>query len=221
MTSISCDTDSLFFLKKKDHQIVGIRYKCANCPDYNLCERCEAKRPHDHQHLFLKIYNRIPKCQSITLLPNLYAASSFPPTCGGYDQDGEAYDSNCPNWVAQRGSQNDRVYRPGNSLSPPHWCAVLFAAWFSDALRSVHLTVPRALLLLSFVSIHAHHLFFSFFFSSSKGMGRRRWQNSPHNGNKLMSRFVMDITYEDGSATAPGTPFIKIWRIKNNGTQYY
>merc|ERR1719436_1836959 len=26
--------------------VVGFRYKCVQCPDYDLCERCEAKRIH-------------------------------------------------------------------------------------------------------------------------------------------------------------------------------
>lgn len=36
--------------------INGIRYKCSVCPDYDLCEACEAKTGiHDSTHLFLKI----------------------------------------------------------------------------------------------------------------------------------------------------------------------
>jgi len=36
------------------HPIVGVRYKCMNCPDYDLCEGCEARGVHDH-HVFLKL----------------------------------------------------------------------------------------------------------------------------------------------------------------------
>ena len=36
--------------------VVGIRYKCAVCPDYDLCENCEAVTTHDHP--FLKIRNK-------------------------------------------------------------------------------------------------------------------------------------------------------------------
>ena len=38
--------------------IRGIRYRCANCPDFDLCEQCEAMQIHDKTHLFYKI--RIP-----------------------------------------------------------------------------------------------------------------------------------------------------------------
>jgi len=37
-------------------QVIGIRYKCSVCPDYDLCENCEQKGGiHDPSHVFLKI----------------------------------------------------------------------------------------------------------------------------------------------------------------------
>ena len=35
--------------------IEGIRYKCINCPDFNLCEKCEENFEHIVNHIFLKI----------------------------------------------------------------------------------------------------------------------------------------------------------------------
>eukprot|EP01018_Ginkgo_biloba_P010113 Gb_08608 [translate_table: standard] len=35
---------------------------------------------------------------------------------------------------------------------------------------------------------------------------------------KLDCRFVQDVTIFDGTQLAPGTPFTKIWRLRNNGT---
>ena len=38
--------------------ICGIRYKCSNCVDYDVCERCEVRDDHNKTHVFIKI--RIP-----------------------------------------------------------------------------------------------------------------------------------------------------------------
>ncbi|XP_013408056.1 uncharacterized protein LOC106172026 [Lingula anatina] len=38
--------------------VCGTRFKCANCIDYDVCERCEPKDLHNKTHLFIKI--RIP-----------------------------------------------------------------------------------------------------------------------------------------------------------------
>ena len=38
--------------------IRGIRYRCANCVDYDNCEICESQQVHDRTHLFYKV--RIP-----------------------------------------------------------------------------------------------------------------------------------------------------------------
>ena len=37
------------------HPIKGIRYRCANCNDYDLCEQCETMQVHPPTHLFYKI----------------------------------------------------------------------------------------------------------------------------------------------------------------------
>jgi hypothetical protein len=34
--------------------IAGIRYKCANCEDFNLCAKCYDKKEHTKHHVFLK-----------------------------------------------------------------------------------------------------------------------------------------------------------------------
>jgi hypothetical protein len=43
---VSCDGCNV-------NPIQGIRYKCSSCPNFDLCEKCEADK--SHPHLFLKI----------------------------------------------------------------------------------------------------------------------------------------------------------------------
>jgi hypothetical protein len=40
--------------------IIGIRYKCVFCKNYDLCEQCEAKSTHDHPFLKIKRLNQSP-----------------------------------------------------------------------------------------------------------------------------------------------------------------
>src|SRR3989344_4433619 len=69
------------------HQVQGVLFLCVNCAtDYCLCSECERQRPHDSQHLFLKIYAPLPPdalAQGVLpLLPNLYAPSASTSSAG-------------------------------------------------------------------------------------------------------------------------------------------
>lgn len=54
--------------------IRGIRYKCANCVDFDLCELCESANCHLTTHVFLKIRIPIPPLANprSALLPAFY-----------------------------------------------------------------------------------------------------------------------------------------------------
>jgi len=54
--------------------IRGLRYKCANCVDFDLCETCEASNIHNNTHVFLKIRIPIPPLANprSALLPAFY-----------------------------------------------------------------------------------------------------------------------------------------------------
>ncbi|RUS14462.1 hypothetical protein BC937DRAFT_93782 [Endogone sp. FLAS-F59071] len=58
--------------------IRGVRYKCVNCPDFDLCDNCEVSplTKHDSTHVFLKVKRPLPRPMVSTqpLLPNLYSS---------------------------------------------------------------------------------------------------------------------------------------------------
>ena len=61
---------------KKD--IVGIRYKCSMCQNFNLCEKCEENTDHDDNHVLLKIKEPITseknleeKIQNTIIIPEV------------------------------------------------------------------------------------------------------------------------------------------------------
>ena len=55
---ITCDGCNKF-------PIVGCRYKCSVCDDFDFCEECEKKLGEKHNHPFLKIYE--PKMTPLAL----------------------------------------------------------------------------------------------------------------------------------------------------------
>ncbi|KAG0366769.1 hypothetical protein BC939DRAFT_455694 [Gamsiella multidivaricata] len=76
-----------------DNDIYGVRYKCGNCADYDLCGNCEAlpEAVHDPSHIMLKI--RRPISSSMTtptpLLPQLYKKGWGQAVCHHPQQTGQ------------------------------------------------------------------------------------------------------------------------------------
>ncbi|KAI9032836.1 hypothetical protein CLU79DRAFT_830671 [Phycomyces nitens] len=56
----------------------GVRYKCANCIDFDLCEMCEGSHNHFNTHVFLKIRIPIPPLSNPrnALLPAFYPGNN-------------------------------------------------------------------------------------------------------------------------------------------------
>lgn len=61
-----------------DWPILGLRFKCLNCPDFDLCGACEDEMQHGHprSHVFLQL-NRFEKKESVFLLLLLTVVQAF------------------------------------------------------------------------------------------------------------------------------------------------
>ncbi len=98
--------------------IRGIRYKCGNCEDFDLCEACE-KLPnvHNEEHLFVKIVKPLPHFahQRRALLPPLYQPRWQRPHWGHWGHHGQQ----------QGQQQGEEVKAPEQSRCPyvrRRWC---------------------------------------------------------------------------------------------------
>eukprot|EP00697_Spironema_sp_BW2_P000583 gnl/Spiro4/10797_TR5749_c0_g1_i1.p1 gnl/Spiro4/10797_TR5749_c0_g1~~gnl/Spiro4/10797_TR5749_c0_g1_i1.p1 ORF type:complete len:366 (-),score=65.51 gnl/Spiro4/10797_TR5749_c0_g1_i1:91-1152(-) len=60
------------------YPILGIRYKCANCADFDLCSACYKPGAHTDTHVFLKLRRQFIHPTG-ELLPNLYETSAPTP----------------------------------------------------------------------------------------------------------------------------------------------
>jgi hypothetical protein len=60
----------------------GIRYKCANCVDYDLCSNCESLSVHYPTHTFIKIRIPIPPHANprSMMFPTLYPGNLWTKT---------------------------------------------------------------------------------------------------------------------------------------------
>ncbi|KAJ7017714.1 hypothetical protein C8F04DRAFT_970323 [Mycena alexandri] len=86
-TRLPPDEDHHIFCHGCGHNIVGVRYQCANCPSspqgFSLCSDCEehSYSLHDPSHIFFKFPRPVqrPLVSSFTFLPKLYKSPAGPP----------------------------------------------------------------------------------------------------------------------------------------------
>jgi len=124
--------------------IVGIRWKCSVCNDYDLCQACESKGVHDPSHPLIKV---VKPMFGVRGCPYMRARTNN-------NNNNNSNDKCCP----------------GGQCPPTMKCGARNGAW------------------------------------------------NAQNNSRYLARFVSDVSVPDGSVSQPGESFIKIWRMRNEGS---
>ncbi|KAF9391410.1 hypothetical protein CPB97_006697 [Podila verticillata] len=178
-----------------DNDIFGVRYKCANCPDFDLCGNCEASPTprHDPTHVFLKIRKAIPHqtIPSHPLLPNLYKRGWETLVCCHPQVTGQQ----CPVGDAASSAPSPQESRPValDTLVIPTLPEIVS----SPFAKTIGIDV------ISSASCSSS--------SVADSMVSAR-QEPEYN-----AAFVKDINIFDGTVIQAGSQFLKIWELSNTG----
>jgi Ca2+-binding EF-hand superfamily protein len=100
--------------------IRGIRYRCANCADFDLCEPCEQHQVHNKSHVFYKI--RIPT--------SYFAPRQMQPAF--YPGDPENAAKSLPKEFASRMAQDTGLDRPEIESYWEQWTFMANTEWRED-----------------------------------------------------------------------------------------
>ncbi|KAJ2863438.1 hypothetical protein GGH94_003608 [Coemansia aciculifera] len=195
-----------------DFPIVGVRYKCGNCFDFDLCESCESTVKHDENHLFIKMRKYHPTPVSTPMLNGVYPhvgswvgrAQGPRPTLRSTGEAVAAVATEAISGalapvsaaaaaaaaaariIADSAAENARVpAMPTNVTNPA-------AAAAADTLVTYPPPTPPRVQPIS------------------RG-------NSVVQSSKYVAIFVEDVTIPDGTPMAPGESFVKIWSVANMG----
>ncbi|KAJ2882146.1 hypothetical protein IWW38_005696, partial [Coemansia aciculifera] len=167
--------------------IVGVRYKCGNCADFDLCEACEPIAQHNKDHLFIKMRKFHETPMTIPMLRVIYPSvgaswsRTNQPARPTLRSTAEAVTSVATEAVA--GALAPVVAMA--SAVPAAAAAVAEAAPTTQTRAPLVLPAPR--------------------------------NNSAAPSSKYVAIFVEDVTIPDGTVMAPGESFVKIWSVANMG----
>ncbi|KAI9283010.1 hypothetical protein BC943DRAFT_328101 [Umbelopsis sp. AD052] len=182
-----------------DKWIYGIRYKCGNCEDFDLCSKCEATEEHNPHHVFLKVKKPLNKMLSniVPLLPSLY-------------QEKREFPSFAPPQMKQReGAQSITTASLPRSPNASSSRTVDQSSVNELDCKLERLSVRS---LPSVASSSTPILEKPSEVSASASVASL---SQP----ELFARFVDDVNIPDGTIVAAKSRFLKIWNMVNEGTQ--
>ncbi|KAF9345753.1 hypothetical protein BGX26_002772 [Mortierella sp. AD094] len=115
-----------------DNEIYGVRYKCGNCVDYDLCGNCEAlpEPIHDPNHIFLKIRKPISTRTTVStpLLPNMHQNGWGKTVCFHPQQTGQV----CQMASVLKTTQDTSLQTTPQNTAPQTLPETLFAKFVKD-----------------------------------------------------------------------------------------
>ncbi|KAJ1719962.1 hypothetical protein LPJ53_005351 [Coemansia erecta] len=172
--------------------IAGVRYKCGNCADYDLCEGCEARNEHNADHLFIKM--RLPRRMMVNrpLLPMVYPSVASAPAPKPESAAAHPEDKS----TADKGKESERSVP--DSAMPVASAEAQPKAEAAMAPSAMH--IPNA-------------------HPSPSATSATHPKNKHHvsETTQFSAVFVEDVTIPDGTDVTPDEKFVKIWSVANMG----
>lgn len=110
--------------------IRGIRYRCANCADYDLCENCESQGVHHKAHIFYKIKVPAPAFGPRHIQPVWYTG------------DPSFAESQLPKAISTKLSRETGFERPELDAYWEQWTYMANTDWRDDP-DDIHLAMDR------------------------------------------------------------------------------
>eukprot|EP00742_Colponemidia_sp_Colp-10_P000850 GILJ01000923.1.p1 GENE.GILJ01000923.1~~GILJ01000923.1.p1 ORF type:complete len:671 (-),score=100.90 GILJ01000923.1:153-2165(-) len=206
--------------------IVGIRYKCAVCADYDLCEECEEKQVHDSLHPFLKLRRSDQRALFAACSHNCNQTSN--PSVH-VDTETSAVSTQSAATLTTPVSRTNSeaqasvsVCASAQQTSAPHSAQQLLKQALKQMNEPVQTTT--SVIPISRVSLPPR-------VSPAPAPAPAPVCPAPTSVvaavapattnpsvSRPQARFVADVEVRDGEVFPPKCPFVKIWRMRNDGT---
>ncbi|CAG8656232.1 7940_t:CDS:10, partial [Funneliformis mosseae] len=217
--------------------INGVRFKCGNCPDFDLCGNCEASplNKHDLNHVFIKLKRPVPSPLSSTeaLLPLFYSRADIKGSCKSKAEcrknSSKEIESITNNDLVEStpnlSSQSTIQKQPISIVKGPSGEPVISRAPIElyEELRETSISESAPLPEISskpspsISNINASHNDFFPSLLLKKTEPAAQDSNNALKVSMLNSCFIEDVNIPDGTVLVPQAQFLKIWKMSNNG----